>query len=133
MDKENANPDKVKAECAELGFTPSEWGGEYDFIPLSAKSGEGIEDLLENILVQAELMELKATHSSKAKAVVLEGSLEKGRGPVATIIVQNGVLKVGDPIVADTAFGRVRALLNDRGEAVKELYPSGVAVVILLV
>ena len=129
MDKENANPDKVKAECAELGFTPSEWGGEYDFIPLSAKSGEGIEDLLENILVQAELMELKATHSSKAKAVVLEGSLEKGRGPVATIIVQNGVLKVGDPIVADTAFGRVRALLNDRGEAVKELYPSGVAVV----
>lgn len=129
MDKENANPDKVKAECAELGFTPSEWGGEYDFIPLSAKSGEGIEDLLENILVQAELMELKATHSNKAKAVVLEGSLEKGRGPVATIIVQNGVLKVGDPIVADTAFGRVRALLNDRGEAVKELYPSGVAVV----
>lgn len=129
MDKENANPDKVKAECAELGFTPSEWGGEYDFIPLSAKSGEGIEDLLENILVQAELMELKATHSNKAKAVVLEGSLEKGRGPVATIIVQNGVLKVGDPIVADTAFGRVRALLNDKGEAVKELYPSGVAVV----
>lgn len=129
MDKENANPDKVKAECAELGFTPSEWGGEYDFIPLSAKSGEGIEDLLENILVQAELMELKATHSNKAKAVVLEGSLEKGRGPVATIIVQNGVLKVGDPIVADTAFGRVRALLNDKGESVKELYPSGVAVV----
>lgn len=129
MDKENANPDKVKAECAELGFTPSEWGGEYDFIPLSAKSGEGIEDLLENILVQAELMELKATHSNKAKAIVLEGSLEKGRGPVATVIVQNGVLRVGDPIVADTAFGRVRALLNDRGESIKELYPSGVAVV----
>ncbi|RDU71736.1 translation initiation factor IF-2 [Helicobacter brantae] len=129
MDKENANPDKVKAECAELGFTPSEWGGEYDFIPLSAKSGEGIEDLLENILVQAELMELKATHSNKAKAIVLEGSLEKGRGPVATVIVQNGILRVGDPIVADTAYGRVRALLNDKGEAVKELYPSGVAVV----
>ncbi|RDU69954.1 translation initiation factor IF-2 [Helicobacter cholecystus] len=129
MDKENANPDKVKAECAELGFTPSEWGGEYDFIPLSARSGEGIEDLLENILVQAELLELKATHSNRAKAIVLEGSLEKGRGPVATIIVQNGVLRVGDPIVADTAFGRVRALLNDRGENIKELYPSGVAVV----
>ena len=129
MDKENANPDKVKAECAELGFTPSEWGGEYDFIPLSARTGEGIEDLLENILVQAELMELKATHSNKAKAIVLEGSLEKGRGSVATIIVQNGVLRVGDPIVADTAFGRVRALLDDRGESIKELYPSGVAVV----
>lgn len=129
MDKENANPDKVKAECAELGFTPSEWGGEYDFVPLSARTGDGIEDLLENILVQAELMELKATHSNKAKAIVLEGSLEKGRGPVATIIVQNGVLRVGDSIVADTAFGRVRALLNDRNESIKELYPSGVAVV----
>lgn len=129
MDKENANPDKAKAECAELGFTPSEWGGEYDFIPLSAKTGEGIEELLETILVQAELMELKATHSSKARAVVLEGSLEKGRGPVATIIVQNGILKVGDPIVADTAFGRVRALLDDKGKNIQELYPSGVAVV----
>lgn len=129
MDKENANPDKAKAECAELGFTPSEWGGEYDFIPLSAKTGEGIEELLETILVQAELMELKATHSSKARAVVLEGSLEKGRGPVATIIVQNGILKVGDPIVADTAFGRVRALLDDNGKNIQELLPSGVAVV----
>lgn len=129
MDKENANPDKAKAECAELGFTPSEWGGEYDFIPLSARTGEGIEDLLENILVQAEIMELKANHSPKAKAIVLEGSLEKGRGPVATIIVQNGILKVGDPIVADTAFGRVRALLDDKGNNIKELYPSGVAVI----
>lgn len=129
MDKENANPDKVKAECAELGFTPSEWGGEYDFIPLSAKTGEGIEDLLENILVQAEIMELKANHSKYAKAIVLEGGLEKGRGSVATIIVQNGVLRVGDSIVADTAFGRVRALLNDRGETIQELYPSGVAVI----
>ncbi|WP_027326941.1 translation initiation factor IF-2 [Helicobacter pametensis] len=129
MDKENANPDKAKAECAELGFTPSEWGGEYDFIPLSARTGEGIEDLLENILVQAELLELKAHHGQYAKAVVLEGSLEKGRGPVATVIVQSGILRVGDPIVADTAYGRVRALLNDRGESIKELYPSGVAVV----
>lgn len=129
MDKENINPDKVKSECAELGFTPSEWGGEYDFIPLSAKTGEGIEDLLENILVQAELMELKATHSLRARAVILEGSLEKGRGPVATIIVQNGVLSVGDSVVADTAFGRVRALVNDRGERIEALYPSGVATI----
>lgn len=129
MDKENINPDKVKSECAELGFTPSEWGGEYDFIPLSAKTGEGIEELLENILVQAEIMELKATHSSRAKAVVLEGSLEKGRGPVATIIVQNGVLRVGDSVVVDTAFGRIRALVNDRGEKIDALYPSGVATI----
>ncbi|ANV98123.1 translation initiation factor IF-2 [Helicobacter enhydrae] len=129
MDKESANPDKAKAECAELGFTPSEWGGEYDFIPLSARTGEGVEALLETILVQAELMELRANHAPRAKAVVLEGSLEKGRGPVATVIVQNGILKVGDSIVADTAFGRVRALLDDRGNQIKELYPSGVAVV----
>ncbi len=129
MDKENANPDKLKAECAELGFTPNEWGGEYEFIPISAKTGKGVENLLETILIQAEVLELKATQQGQAKAIVLEASLEKGRGPVATIIVQNGVLKLGDSVVADTAFGRVRALLDDRGQNIKELYPSGVAVV----
>lgn len=129
MDKENANPDKLKAECAELGFTPSEWGGEYDFIPISAKSGEGVENLLETILIQAEVMELKATQQGSAKAIVLEASLEKGRGPVATVIVQQGILRLGDSIVADTAFGRIRALLDDSGANIDELYPSGVAVV----
>lgn len=129
MDKENANPDKLKAECAELGFTPHEWGGEYEFIPISAKNGEGIDHLLETILIQAEVLELKARHSGKAKAIVLEASLEKGRGPVATIIVQQGVLRVGDSVVADTAFGRVRALLDDRGQTITQLLPSGVAVV----
>lgn len=129
MDKENANPDKLKAECAELGFTPNEWGGEYEFIPISAKSGEGVENLLETILIQAEVLELKASHQGRARAIVLEASLEKGRGPVATIIVQQGVLKVGDSVVADTASGRVRALLDDRGQNIAQLYPSGVAVV----
>ena len=129
MDKENANPDKLKAECAELGFTPNEWGGEYEFIPISAKSGEGVENLLETILIQAEVLELKASHQGRARAIVLEASLEKGRGPVATIIVQQGVLNVGDFVVADTAFGRVRALLDDRGQNITQLYPSGVAVV----
>lgn len=129
MDKENANPDKLKAECAELGFTPNDWGGEYEFIPISAKTGEGVEHLLETILIQAEILELKAPQLGQAKAIVLEASLEKGRGPVATIIVQNGVLRLGDSIVADTAFGRVRALIDDRGENITELYPSGVAVV----
>ena len=129
MDKENANPDKLKAECAELGFTPNEWGGEYEFIPISAKSGEGVENLLETILIQAEVLELKASHQGRARAIVLEASLEKGRGPVATIIVQQGVLNVGDSVVADTAFGRVRALLDDRGQNITQLYPSGVAVV----
>ncbi|TLD96311.1 translation initiation factor IF-2 [Helicobacter jaachi] len=129
MDKENANPDKLKAECAELGFTPNEWGGEYEFIPISAKSGDGVEHLLETILIQAELLELKASHEGNAQAIILEASVEKGRGPVATIIVQQGVLNVGDSVVADTAFGRVRALLDDRGQNIKALYPSGVAVV----
>lgn len=129
MDKDNANPDKLKAECAELGFTPSEWGGEYEFIPISAKSGEGVENLLEMILIQAQLLELKAVKEGNAKAIVLEASLEKGRGPVATVIMQQGVLNVGDSVVADTAFGRVRALINDRGESIGSLYPSDVAVV----
>lgn len=129
MDKENANPDKLKAECAEIGFNPIDWGGEYEFVPVSAKTGAGIEDLLETILIQAEVMELKADAKASAKAIVLEGSVEKGRGPVATIIVQNGTLKVGDSIVAGVAFGRVRALIDDRGKNVSELLPSGVAVV----
>lgn len=128
MDKENANPDKLKAECAELGFTPNDWGGEYEFIPISAKNGNGIDTLLETILIQAELLDLKATRESHAQAIVLEASLEKGRGPVATIIVQNGTLKLGDSIVADTAFGRVRALVDDMGRDINELTPSGVAV-----
>ncbi|MDO7253306.1 translation initiation factor IF-2 [Helicobacter cappadocius] len=129
MDKENANPDKLKAECAEIGFNPIDWGGEYEFIPVSAKTGDGIEELLETILIQAEVMELKADSSVSAKAVVLEGSVEKGRGSVATIIVQNGTLRLGDSIVAGVAFGRVRALIDDRGRNIKELHPSGVAVV----
>ena len=130
IDKENINIDKLKAECAELGFTPNDWGGEYEFIGVSARTGEGIETLLETILIQAEILELKANPSKRAKAVVLEGSMDKGRGPVATIIVQNGTLRVGDSVVADTTFGRVRALLDDKGQSIRELGPSGVAVVV---
>lgn len=129
MDKENANPDKLKAECAELGFNPTDWGGEYDFIPVSARSGDGIDELLENILIHSEVMELKANPKASAKAIVLEGSVEKGRGPVATVIVKNGTLKVGDSIMAGVAYGRVRALIDDLGRNIDELLPSGVAVV----
>ena len=129
MDKENANPDKLKAECAELGFMPNDWGGEYEFIPISAKSGEGIDTLLETILLQAEVMELKASPKASAQAIVLEGSVQKGLGPVATVIVKQGVLKVGDPIYAGTAYGRIRALVDDLGRSINELMPSGVALV----
>lgn len=121
MDKESANPDMVKAQMAEKNLTPIDWGGDIEFIGVSARTGDGIEDLLENILIQAELLDLKADPNAKAKATVIEASLEKGRGPVANIIVQNGTLRVGDNIVCDTTFGRVKAITNDMGEIVKEL------------
>jgi len=121
MDKEAANMDMVKAQMAEKGMTPVDWGGDIEFIGVSARTGMGIDDLLENILLQAEILELKADPSAKAKAVVVESSLEKGRGPVATIIVQNGTLRVGDNIVCDTTYGRVKAITNDLGKTVDHL------------
>ena len=127
MDKEGANPDKLKAECAELGFTPMDWGGEYEFIPISAKTGEGVDVLLETILIQVEILELKASKKAKAKAIVLEGSQQVGKGSVATIIVQQGVLEIGQSIVADTAYGKVRTLKDDTGKNITKLEPSGVA------
>mgnify|MGYP000016100635 FL=1 len=124
IDKEAANIDMVKGQMAEKELTPVDWGGDVEFIGVSAKTGEGIESLLENILIQSELLELKADPTVKAKTVVLESSLEKGRGPVATVIVQNGTLRVGDNIVADTTYGRIKALTNDSGKPVKELLLS---------
>ncbi|OBV30128.1 translation initiation factor IF-2 [Helicobacter sp. CLO-3] len=127
IDKENANIDKLKSECAELGFLANDWGGEYEFIPVSAKTGEGLDLLLETILLQAEVMDLKAAPNASAQAVVLEGSVQKGRGPVASVIVRQGTLRVGDPIYAGTAFGRVRALSDDVGRSIDALLPSFVA------
>lgn len=127
MDKEGANPDKLKTEMAELGYMPSDWGGTLDFVPVSAKSGAGIDELLDTILIQAELMELKAAHDAQPKAVILEGSLDKGKGPVVTAIVQEGILRVGDAVVADTAYGKIRAIIKDNGAQVSALYPSEVA------
>lgn len=127
MDKEGANIDKLKSEMAELGYNPADWGGEYDFVPVSAKTGEGIDNLLDTILLQAEIMDLKANIAAKPKAVVLEGSLDKGKGPVVTVIVQEGNLKVGNSVVADTAYGKVRALITDDNLSVNELKPSQIA------
>ncbi|RXJ68843.1 translation initiation factor IF-2 [Halarcobacter ebronensis] len=121
MDKETANMDMVKAQMAEREMTPVDWGGDVEFIGVSAHTGMGIDDLLENILLQAEILELKADPKAKVKAAVVEASLEKGRGPVATVIVQNGILKLGDNIVCDTTYGRVKAITNDLGKPVKEL------------
>jgi translation initiation factor IF-2 len=121
MDKETANLDMVKSSMAEHNMTPVDWGGDIEFIPISAKTGAGIEDLLETIILQAELLELKADPTALCKAIVLEASTQKGRGAVVTIIVQNGTLKIGDNIVADTTFGKVKAIINDQGKSVKEL------------
>jgi len=121
MDKESANPDMVKTGLAEAGCTPIDWGGEYEAIPVSAKTGMGVDDLLETVLIQAEVLELEANSDAPAKAVVIESSLEKGRGSVATVIVQNGTLKVGDNVIVGTSFGRVRAITNDMGKRIKSL------------
>ena len=121
MDKETANMDMVKAQMAEREMTPVDWGGDIEFIGVSAHTGMGIDDLLENILLQAEILELQADPTAKAKASVVESSLEKGRGPVATVIVQNGTLKIGDNIVCDTTYGRVKAITNCLGKPVKQL------------
>jgi len=121
MDKESANLDMVKSGMAEHEMMAADWGGDIEFIPVSAQTGMGIEDLLETINLSAELLELQADPTALCKATVIEASTQKGRGPVATIIVQNGTLKVGDSVVADTTFGKVKAIMNDKGENVKEL------------
>ncbi|MBD3823465.1 MAG: translation initiation factor IF-2 [Epsilonproteobacteria bacterium] len=130
MDKEAANPDMVMAQMAELGLTPVAWGGDVEFIAISAKTKMGIDELLENILITAEVLELKANKNAMAKAIVVESSLEKGRGPVGTVIVQNGTLKVGDYVVCASAYGRVKALINENAQQIKEIGPSHTAVVV---
>jgi translation initiation factor IF-2 len=124
IDKPNANPDRVKRQLAELGLTPEEWGGHTTMVEVSAKKGTGIEELLELILLQAELLELKASPSKMARGRVIEAKLDRGKGPVATVLVQDGTLRAGDPFVCGTFFGRVRALLDDRGRKVEEATPS---------
>jgi translation initiation factor IF-2 len=130
MDKENANPDMVKGQMAEHGLNPVDWGGDIEFIPVSAKKGTGIDELLENIILTSEVLELKANEKSKAKAVVVESSVEKGRGAVATVIVQNGTLKIGDNVVCGQSYGRVKAMIDENKKQIKELKPSHTAVVV---
>lgn len=124
MDKMGANPDKVKQELTEHGLVIEEWGGDTICVPVSAKTGEGIDDLLENVLLVAEMKELKANPHRLAKGAVIEARLDKGRGPIATILVQNGTLHQGDVIIAGTAVGRIRVMTDDKGRVVKEAGPS---------
>ncbi len=124
MDKPHANPDKVMQELTEYELVPEEWGGDVPCIKVSAKTGEGIPDLLEMIQLVADTSELKANPDKMAKGTVIEAKLDKGRGPVATILVQSGTLHTGDVVIAGTAIGRVRVMMNDRGEKVSEATPA---------
>ncbi|WP_353192042.1 translation initiation factor IF-2 [Pandoraea pnomenusa] len=124
MDKPEANPDRVKQELVAEGVLPEEYGGDSPFVPVSAKTGAGIDDLLENVLLQAEVLELKAPVEAPAKGIVIEAKLDKGKGPVATILVQSGTLKRGDMVLAGQAYGRVRAMLDETGKNAKEAGPS---------
>lgn len=124
MDKPNANPDRVKRELAEHGLLPEEWGGDTTMVPISAKERTGIDELLEMVLLQAELMELKANPNKPARGRVIEAKLDKGRGPVATILVQEGTLKTGDVYVCGATSGRVRNIFGDRGQKVESAGPS---------
>ncbi len=124
IDKPGANVERVKQELVEYELVSEEWGGSTIFVPVSAKTGEGIENLLEMILLTAEIIELKADPDRNARGIVIEARLDKGRGPVATILVQKGTLKIGDHIVIGSAHGKVRAMMDDRGKKVKEAAPS---------
>ncbi len=124
MDKHGANPDRILTQLTEHGLTPADWGGETEVCKISAKTGDGIDDLLETVLLTAEMLELKANPNRAGKGCVLEARLDKTRGPIATLLVQNGTLHQGDLIIAGTAVGRVRVMTNDKGLQVKDAGPS---------
>jgi translation initiation factor IF-2 len=124
IDKPDSNPDRVRQELVVEEVVPEEYGGESPFVPVSAKTGEGIDNLLEQVLLQAEVLELKAPVDAMAKGLVIEAQLDKGRGPVATVLVQSGTLKTGDVVLAGQTFGRVRAMLDENGKPIKSAGPS---------
>ncbi len=124
MDKPTANPDKIKEQLTKYDLVPEEWGGDTVIVPISAKTGKGLDELLEMVLLTAEVQELKANPNRRAKGTVIEARLDKARGPVATLLVQNGTLKQGDIVIAGTAVGRVRVMTNDKGRTVKTAGPS---------
>ena len=124
IDKADAKPDEVKKQLADLGLLPEDWGGQTIYVEVSALNGTGIDNLLENLLLQAEIMELKANPKLLGKGVVIESKLDKGRGPIATLIIERGTLKVGEPFIVGCYFGKVRALIDDKGKKIKKAFPS---------
>ncbi len=124
MDKEDAQPDRVKQQLTDEGLQPVEWGGKIEMVQVSARNGSGIDQLLETVLLEADLKELKANKNRRATGVVIESALDRGRGAVATVLVQNGTLRVGDVVVVGAAYGKIRALVDDKGKQVKKAGPS---------
>ena len=124
IDKPEANPDNIKTQLTEQGLQPVEWGGKVEMVPVSARTGEGIDSLLETVLLEADILDLKANKNRRAAGVVIESALDRGRGAVATVLIQNGTLRVGDVVVAGGAFGKIRALIDDKGKQVKKAGPS---------
>jgi translation initiation factor IF-2 len=124
IDKADAKPDEVKKQLADLGLLPEDWGGQTIYVEVSALNGTGIDHLLENLLLQAEVMELKANPTLRGKGVVIESKLDKGRGPIATMIIESGTLRVGEPFIVGCYFGKVRALIDDKGKKIKKAIPS---------
>ncbi|MEW6445876.1 MAG: translation initiation factor IF-2 [Pseudomonadota bacterium] len=130
IDKANADPDRVRNELVQLSVIPEDWGGDTQFVNISAKTGQGIDDLLDAILIQAEVLELKASEEGPARGTVIESTLDKGRGPVATLLVRGGTLRKGDIVLAGTEYGRVRALLDENGKPIESAGPSIPAVIL---
>jgi translation initiation factor IF-2 len=124
MDLPDANPDKIRQQLSEVGLIDEAWGGDTIFVPVSAKTGMGVDKLLEMIQVQAEVLELKARYKGPADGIIIEAKLDKSRGPLATVLIRNGILKVGEYITAGEVYGKVRALVDDKGNVVKEAGPS---------
>ena len=124
IDKPDAKPNEVKKALADLGLLPEDWGGQTIYVEVSALKGTGIDNLLENLLLQAEIMELKANPLLRGKGVVIESKLDKGRGPIATLVVQSGTLRVGEPFIVGCYFGKIRALLDDKGKKIKKAIPA---------
>ena len=130
IDKPAANPEKIKEELANMNYLVEEWGGKYQSQDISAKKGIGVDELMEKVLLEAEMLDLKANPNRKATGSIIESSLDKGRGYVATVLVQNGTLRVGDTILAGTHFGRVKAMFNERNQRIKEAGPAEPALIL---
>ncbi|GAG95484.1 unnamed protein product, partial [marine sediment metagenome] len=124
IDKQNADPEKVQRELAEIGLTPEDWGGDTIYVNVSAKQAEGIDELMEMISLQAEILELKANPDKLATGHVVEAKIDSGRGAVATVLVREGTLRAGDPVVCGMHYGRIRAVLDDRGNQLESAGPS---------